>query len=897
MRSWFALGAVGFLFAVVSCGSSELPPEKDGTGGSSQQGKGGTSGAAAKSGAGGSGGSSGTLSSPMCSNGQVSCPVPPMANMGVSTVCTDTRTDGNNCGVCLKKCASPQVCSNSTCTCAAPLLACGDKCANVDSDPMNCGACGTICSGATPYCSQKLCVATCPGTEMACGMACTNTATDPLNCGFCTNACAGGQACSNSACGCPSGQATCAGVCTDTMVTAAHCGQCGHACSPGQSCTSGVCTGGGVGGSGGMGGSAGSGAMAGIGGMSAGAGGTAGTGTTGGAERANCPIKPGLIADFEEGATSMMPVIQKIEDRTGEWEMFNDGKSTSETSTVESSGGTAACDKYALHVKGSGYSDWGAGFGFSLVGTPKMPTVYNATMKGFTGIRFKAKMGSAADAKAPVRLNVSTPWTESSENPGGTCMPTTASTNKAAIDCYQHAGKFLYPGSGANQLTTTFQPYTFCFDRDLYPLSLPSNLTTEQRANIGTNILKIQFQFGLGKDYSGSYPAEGKYPEFTKGLAFDFWIDDVEFITGACPTMVTSPSNGSPAKAFPQNAASTKYGSCDIATNAVAMNGAITEAYKTWQSHFVSGSTVVAPEQSNVVTSESMGYGMLIAAAMGDKALFDKFWGYVKGQLSGGLMTWKAGQSGSASDGDLDIAYALYLAGVQWPSGEYAGAATSMGTAISADLVSNIIRGGSGFTSSNFNPSYFIPVAMRKFSNLSGAVSANMGFVNTNINAGAAKVPTDWANPSNGQPSGPGSAQVTSQIVDGDNGAMGYDAARVPWRLGQDVCLGGTDGSASVTAMVSYFAAKYDSGGRIDLMKAGWYKKSDGPHPEAKDTQGSYIGPMGVAGMAAKNNAMRDSAFRAMLDIMESGDFNHTYFPSTIGFITALIMSGNFPAP
>jgi hypothetical protein len=32
-------------------------------------------------------------------------------------------------------------------------------------------------------------------------------------------------------------------------------------------------------------------------------------------------------------------------------------------------------------------------------------------------------------------------------------------------------------------------------------------------------------------------------------------------------------------------------------------------------------------------------------------------------------------------------------------------------------------------------------------------------------------------------------------------------------------------------------------------------------------------------------------------DILESGDFNHTYFPSTVGLITLLVMSGNFPAP
>ncbi len=54
-----------------------------------------------------------------------------------------------------------------------------------------------------------------------------------------------------------------------------------------------------------------------------------------------------------------------------------------------------------------------------------------------------------------------------------------------------------------------------------------------------------------------------------------------------------------------------------------------------------------------------MGYGMMIAAAMGDKTAFDKFAGYVSSNSSGGLMTWKSGQSGSASDADLDIAYAI----------------------------------------------------------------------------------------------------------------------------------------------------------------------------------------------------------------------------------------------
>jgi endo-1,4-beta-D-glucanase Y len=720
---------------------------------------------------------------------------------------------------------------------------------------------------------------------------------DPLNCGSCLNACSGGQSCVQGACGCPPGQSTCNGLCVDLKADTTNCGTCGTRCVVGQVCSNGSCTVSGAGGGGGASGSSGG---------SDPSGGTSAGGTSGGGaggtdvvvppERMGCAITPGLISDFEEGAAE--PVLLKHENRTGEWEMYNDGSSTTQTLAVESSGGTEMCDKFALHVKGSGYGTWGAGFGFSLVDPPEAPKPYNATLNNFTGIRFKAKLGSTADMNSPVRMNISTPWTESAENPGGMCSPSAATTTKAAMDCYQHAGRFLPMGTGAGQLSTTFQTFTYCFDRDLYPLSLPSNLTAEQRNNIGTNMLKVQFQFNSGKDYRGSYPANGEYPEFGKALPFDFWIDDVEFISGECPNMPASPSNGSPAKPFPQN---TNIGSCAPATNAAKFAGNLIEAYQHWTKTFVMNDRIVAPEQQNAVTSEAMGYGMMIAAAMGDKAAFDKFWGYVQTRLSGGLMIWKEGQSGSATDGDIDIAYALLMGHAQWPSGGYKTAADNMAAALlnqsTGDVASNVLRGGNTFRNSNFNPSYFIPAALAKFSGAGTVLSTNYSFVNTNVTSGTSGIPTDWGNPNDGKASGPGSAQVTSDITDGENGAMGYDAARVPWRLGQHACQDSTANKTALMAIVSLFAQKYDNGATIDLMKAGWLKTNGNPHTNAKDSQGSFIGPMGVAGMAAGNTAMRDRAFRTMLDILENGDFNHTYFPSTVGLITALIMSGNFPVP
>ncbi len=110
------------------------------------------------------------------------------------------------------------------------------------------------------------------------------------------------------------------------------------------------------------------------------------------------------------------------------------------------------------------------------------------------------------------------------------------------------------------------------------------------------------------------------------------------------------------------------------------------------------------------------------------------------------------------------------------------------------------------------------------------------------------------------------------------------------------MCKGGGN-STALASIVNFFANKYDQGASIDLMKAGWYKTNGNPHPSSKDFQGSYLGPIGVGALAMGNAAMRDRAFRVLLDILENGDYNHTYFPSTVGLLTLLLMSGNFPTP
>lgn len=118
--------------------------------------------------------------------------------------------------------------------CAPPQTGCGDGasayCASLQSDNLNCGACGTTCS-ATTSCVRGVCApfvadagvvtadagadvvdvvtadvgadvppACAAPTPTLCGATCTNTMTDSNNCGACGTVCASGVTCSMGSC-------------------------------------------------------------------------------------------------------------------------------------------------------------------------------------------------------------------------------------------------------------------------------------------------------------------------------------------------------------------------------------------------------------------------------------------------------------------------------------------------------------------------------------------------------------------------------------------------------------------------------------------------------------------------------------------------------------------------
>ena len=133
-------------------------------------------------------------------------------------------------------------------------------------------------------------------------------------------------------------------------------------------------------------------------------------------------------------------------------------------------------------------------------------------------------------------------------------------------------------------------------------------------------------------------------------------------------------------------------------------NAFVWERYGIWkQNYIIEGANACGDGTARVHTdppetvSEGQGYGMAIAAAVGDKDLVGKLWLFVRHYLSqsakkycGGLMGWMwqgtqscraldsvcdtstgegcGGIGDSAFDGDVDIAIGLVYAALQWPN-------------------------------------------------------------------------------------------------------------------------------------------------------------------------------------------------------------------------------------
>jgi hypothetical protein len=205
--------------------------------------------------------------------------------------------------------------------------------------------------------------------------------------------------------------------------------------------------------------------------------------------------KDPLIDDFEGSLDGLLP---SRGNRIGRWYTYNDGQSGTTQVPDEKQSVIPAFDgnDQALHTYGKTAAAqnpadyWGAGVAADLNnpdGGNWTKLAYDAKARGFTGIRFRAKVANVAAAKK-VQVRFVDIYTDPSENGVGEC-------SKCFDDYYK-----------TETLTNTWALYLVCFTqlkRDGW------GLPNKPFATHG--LLAIQFRW-------------------LSGVTFDLWLDDVEFV-------------------------------------------------------------------------------------------------------------------------------------------------------------------------------------------------------------------------------------------------------------------------------------------------------------------------------------------------------------------------------
>ncbi len=332
-------------------------------------------------------------------------------------------------------------------------------------------------------------------------------------------------------------------------------------------------------------------------------------------------------------------------------------------------------------------------------------------------------------------------------------------------------------------------------------------------------------------------------------------------------------------------------------------------AYQNWKAKFFDGTKIIRPENGNDTVSEGIAYGMLIGVFMDDQPLFDALWTYAKAHPSpknDGLMTFciPAGASscsgnGSATDADEDMAYALLMASKQWTSGTYGSdAITMIGNIYTHEVSGNVLLAGDSFGSagtSQLDPSYFAPSYYRVFATVDSGHNW-MGVVDESYTILAAASGGDGLVPNWVNQSGT-AITLSNSAVDP---YFGYDACRIPFRIGMDYCLNGEARARTYANLITAFYASKSSATSLSGISDGYTTTGGNPSGTLGDYAAgmAFTGPGGVAAMAAGNDTLRDITYLTLKADTTGGAMGisgtFTYFHASWGVLSLMAMSGNF---
>jgi endo-1,4-beta-D-glucanase Y len=360
------------------------------------------------------------------------------------------------------------------------------------------------------------------------------------------------------------------------------------------------------------------------------------------------------------------------------------------------------------------------------------------------------------------------------------------------------------------------------------------------------------------------------------------------------------------------------------------MDARVLRFYQKWKKQYIHASpgldqayVFFEEEGSRLQTvSEGQGYGMLITALMAGadpaaRGTFDSLYRYVLAHPSkpdSPLMAWSQYHDSrnkdqtSATDGDMDIAYALLLAHDQWGSAgkyNYLGAARNMINSImqheiNRDTYSILLSDAVEEDSEDYfdmRSSDFMPLHCKLFELATGdpqwkkVVDQNYRLffhMQDNYSKEAGLFP-DFITHIN-HTARPAHPRYLESRFDG---CYNYNACRVPWRIATDYLLTGDKRSSQLVNKINRWIRETTSG-NPDNISAGYTLDGDdirSRHYEAL----SFIGPFAVAAMTDPVNQHWLNSVWDYLVKFKLKDFD--YYDNSIKMICLLILSGNYWNP
>lgn len=342
---------------------------------------------------------------------------------------------------------------------------------------------------------------------------------------------------------------------------------------------------------------------------------------------------------------------------------------------------------------------------------------------------------------------------------------------------------------------------------------------------------------------------------------------------------------------------------------------------------FVGDSPGGGMDPQSITVSEGHGYGMIILALMAGhapsaQADFDALFRYFKDHpatSSPNLMAWNqvrdcsnsvtSGGSGTATDGDLDVAYALLLADRQWGSDgaihylAEAKAVIAAASKIELNATNHSVLLGDFATPADpgfyfgTRPSDFMADHFRAFQDATGdpewgrvidELYSIVAAVRSGYSSNTGLMP-DFVVDTNTAPK-PAAPNYLETASDGE---FGYNACRVPWRLGTDYLLFGEPRALEALRPINAWVQSATASNPAAVMDG--YTLAGAVSARATGASTAFLGPLAVSAMAeSRNQAWLNALWATLTATPLSAE---GYYGNTVKLLSMIVVSGNWWRP